>query len=434
MKFFRKQTNWSTLALLSIVPFVPGLAFGSIELLPAKGHAENAKNSATNAANYCPSVPVMPDPSLKTKCEVCARGLQDAVSGLSNIEAIIGEYQAATVAGTSSVAGQQALGTATGAQKTQTVGAQGATGVGSQSNAARAQIAGKAADEFKQCLEKAQKAQCDGAPNSAAVTEVSQACTAGQNQAGKVVADNSKAGSTLGEMAGALGQAAQALGPLMQQMMQGQGAGAGSSNPYGSTVSKPAPLASAKLSASNPAAGGSVGFGSGASTGVDGSSAASGYAPAYQARSFEAEPTLASSLGGSDPGSTGGASSGGVSTTGASSMGGAGNFGSKDSSGASKMGEKNAGIMDPNNFEMPSGGSSGGRPFLGLKSKSLSMDDGSSGTDTSSSFASELGLDEEGRDLASTDQLGSDIHGEESGTLFDAIRSKYSEIKKRGNI
>ncbi len=432
MKFFRKQTNWSTLALLSIVPFVPGVSYAMApELTSVMPYVDQANAAAQGAMSKCAGAP----PSAMAQCTSCANHLTGtAVAGLPKIKEIVGKYTAATVAGTTSVAQTGKTSAATGSQLGQTVGAEGATDTGSQSNAAREALAKEAQSIFADCDKKAVDSVCNGALNQDDAQKVSDACSSGSRDSGAVAQANGKAGSTLGEMAGALGQAAQALGPLMQQMMQGQGAGAGSSNPYGSTVSKPAPLASAKLSASNPAAGGSVGFGSGASTGVDGTNAASGYAPAYQARSFEAEPTLASSLGGSDPGSTGGASSGGVSTTGASSMGGAGSFGSKDSSGASKMGEKNAGIMDPNNFEMPSGGSSGGRPFLGLKSKSASLEDSASGADTSSSFASELGLDEEGRDLASTDQLGSDIHGEESGTLFDAIRSKYSEIKKRGNI
>lgn len=430
MKFFRKQTNWSTLALLSIVPLVPGVSFAMTpelnSVLPA---LNNAKQAAENS-QACPGTPTD-----QPGCQACTQHLSNVFNQLDkSVAGAIQAYSGATAAGVTSAAQTGAAATVVGAQKTQTTGAEITSGNGSQSNAARAKIAKDAAAAFQKCQSEATGGACASAKNIQSAQQVAEACGQGAGQASTVAEANGKAGSTLGEMAGALGQAAQALGPLMQQMMQGQAAGADPSNPYGSTVSKPAPLASAKLSASNPAAGGSVGFGSGASTGMEGANAASGYAPAYQARSFQAEPTLASSLGGSDPGSTGSAGSGGASSTGASSMGGAGGFGSKDSSGASKMGEKGSGILDPNNFEMPSGGSSGGRPFLGLKSKSLSMDDGSSGVDTSSSFANELGLDEEGRDLASTDELGSDIHGEESGTLFDAIRSKYSEIKKRGNI
>lgn len=429
MRFLKKHTNWSSLALLSILPLVPQTAKG-VELEPTRVQASNAEAAAQNAADYCKA---LTGPT-RQPCESCAQDLQAAVNGLKqNVDKILESYIATTAAGTTSVAQQGSKATAIGSQHTQTTGAGGATGTGSQSNAARAKLASNAEKLFGDCVEKASNSSCNGAPNSAAAGEVKQFCTAGQQKSSEVAQANSKAGSSLGEMASALGQAAQALGPLMQQMMQGQGAGAGSSDPYGSSVSKPAPLASAKLSSSSPAAGGSVGFGSGSSTGVNGTNSASGYAPAYQARSFEAEP-LGSSLSGSDSASLGSSGGGGtVSSSGASTMGGGG-FGSKDSSGASKMAEAGNGILDPNNFEMPAGGSSGGRPFLGLKSKSAGLEDSSGGVDTSSSFSSELGLDDEGRDLASTDQLGSDIHGEESGTLFDAIRSKYSEIKKRGNI
>jgi hypothetical protein len=427
MRTLWKNLGWGLIPVLALAP----LSGYSLELNAVQSAVSNAKQAA-DGSQACPSQL----PNDISQCQLCTNHLIQTYNKLKeDVDKAMVAYGGSTVAGGAAVGAAADKGLAQAGQKTQTSGGQGVKNSGNQGQQARAASAGSAAQAFKDCAGTAEGGACSGAKNSNFATQLKDACSQGDQIAEAVKKEKEASGSSMGDMASMLGQAAQALGPLAQMLAgQQQTPTTTPSSTSPSSVSKPAQVSSAKLSdGSSTLAGGAVDFGGGATTEVaKGTNAASGYAPGFEAQNFAPDPSLAEALGGTNPGSTGGG--GAFSASGASSAG--GGFGGKsgDSSGASKMGDKTAGILDPGNFEIGGGGGGGGgKPFLGLKSKSSELADLTSG-DAGADVLGEGGFDEGGRDLASSDQLGSDIHSEDGGTLFDAVRSKYSEIKKRGNI
>jgi hypothetical protein len=427
MSFNYKKIGILMVPILSLSPLS---SLGALELGMVKSVVSNVESMAGQASTPC----VPSDPNFAS-CNSCAEKLKSVSSDLKqSVDAALKSYNAGTGAGAVGVA-VAGMGPSD-AQKNSVNTGKNTNEVGKGAQDARAASSAQAAKAFERCQQDAKSACPGGVPNKQVADEISNECKNGQTVAGEVAKEKAASSGSLSDMAGMLGQAAQALGPLMQAMQKPPGASESGVPKTPSNISKPTPVAGSKLSdGATRAAGGAIGFGGGTGTSMDGAgaNAASGYASPYEARDFSADPNLAESLGGSDPGGKlGSAGSGGFSASGAGSSGGGG-FGSKDSSGASTMGEKPNAILDPGAFEVGAGGGgSSGKPFLGLKSKSLDLAD-LAGDAGGSGVIGEGGFDEGGRDLASSDG-NSDIHSEEGGTLFEAIRMKYSEIKKRGNI
>lgn len=289
----------------------------------------------------------------------------------------------------------------------------------------------KCSSDLKSSCNQATMAESD---NSAAQKTLD-ACDQVSQNGDQIASEKAKSGGEMGD----LSQLASALGQALGAMKPKESSPSTPTTPNSGLSSQPttaAGLDGSKLdSALNPT-GASIG-----ALGTNGTALTDSKAGASKgtAGSSGSDPAIAASLGGSDygtglemmPGGSHGAA------TGASSGGYGGGSGS-GSSGASMMGSAkdaaaaaaaNAANSDMGAYEMPMGGG-GSKPFLGLKSKSV---DEASLDETAPGMLADLGVEEGERGLASTD-ANADIHPENEGNLFVVIRSKYAEIKKRGNI
>jgi hypothetical protein len=296
--------------------------------------------------------------------------------------------------------------------------------------------AGNVRDAARKCSSELQ-GKCTGlaAADSQRARELLENCDRIAREAGAIAAEKTGQGIDMGQLAQLAGAAAQMMGAM--QPKGGAKPESGVSSAYSPTPVAQASPSTSGLGSGQDTLGTSAGFSNtnptGASLKNDGAGG-TGFAGPVASRSFE--PSLAAALGGTEFGAFDGAGNGIANTTPSQGAGGGGGFGS---SGASMMGDGKdpaAAAADALNrelagYELGAGGGGGGRPFLGLKSKSGDLGD-LGGDDLGNGLLGDLGLDDD-HEYASEGSYG-DIRGEDGVTLFRVIHSKYAEMKKRGSI
>jgi hypothetical protein len=306
--------------------------------------------------------------------------------------------------------------------------------IGQGTQDSRAAIAKKLAFTAETCAE-----QIDSSCGQVSSNDKSQAQNASkgcsQIQQGALAAAGERAseGMNMGQLGQLAQGAAQGLGALAGQ---GSGSGQQASGDTPSSISDPSPSGTSLGSSLATPSG--VAFDTttnpSAATTTD-NPGATNYASPTASQSTGWDPTVASSLAGTDTGATSGSSPSFAS----SSPSGSGATGPTSSSGASMMGAVNkAGAAAPGNGENNEVSLAGGgiKPFLGLKSHPDDLADLANDPNNNPDSLGGLTSDQEsadgGRELASV--AGSDIHAEDGSSIFQAIHTKYSEMKKRGGI
>ena len=405
-------------------------------------------------------------------CQACQKALPQIAKGVK------GTFQSA-------VASDGAANAGTGAALGAIQGASEARQDQKQIDASKSQAAGnkgmnqkannsKAISQAGQNCAEDIKNQCQDGQQLAGedqnnVKQAKNACEQLQKEGAANAAENAGKGMDMGQLGQMAQQLAQGLGSMMKGKEGGGDKGGATADPYQSSLSDPYSSASTTSAtevtpnASNIATPDSSKSLARATNGAlfDGVNAASNSSPigAIGANGAATDGVHANA-GSNTPGGNGmehygpdtaytagtnGGSGGGGSPSMAGGMGGSfGGGGSGDTSGASQFdpnaknaaGAGGAGASGDGNYEISQGG--GGRSFIGLKSKSAELGDldgalggegGSGGLDLAS-----LG-EEEGRDLASEGgEMAADIHADDGSSLFNVIRTKLVEIKKRGNI
>lgn len=376
-----------------------------------------------------------------SNCTTCKQSLEEAIKGVTDkYPGLVAKSKAADAKASTNAATTAAATTGkqdTSQGSTQNVKSGAVTGLNIKAGAAtELSAAGKACAKKIEGSCQVPLAQDD----ITKVDKATQACERIAKESAATAVEKTGSGMDMGQLAQLAGAAMQA----MQAMKPNAGAeSAAPSSLSQSTPTTPtiANAESSKLGGAGERIGSTVGFGgatnpSGASIagGPSSGTFASGLASPFGAQSFE--PELAESLGGSDPGSFGNASSPSV-ASGAGSPGGGGASG--DGSGSSRLGSAEeeaarAAALAAAESAYEIGGGGGGRPaFLGLKSKSGDLELGEEGA-AGDGVLGELGIDEEGDREVASDVGVNDIGDENGVTLFKVIHSKYAEIKKRGNI
>jgi hypothetical protein len=323
---------------------------------------------------------------------------------------------------------------------------------GKQAQAQRATNASGLGKQFSSCAQEVEQA-CQGNiddQDKQKGQEAKQACEEGAKASEAVAAEKSGSGMDMGQLGQMAQQLAQGLGSMMQKK-QGESStptptdssSSGLSTPAEATMASSKPngalqhAQSATFDGVNAAKVAEVGTnGTAFNNGAGGAGVLPAASQSYDSGGAGGSGSESSSYG-SDP--RGGGGFAGLGTSGGGAGGGGGN-----SSGASTFdpdaaaAKAAAGGQDANGaYEIGAGGGGGSR-FLGLKSKSGDLSDldgalggesGGAGLDLAS-----LGGGEEGRGPASEGEgQNADIHADGS-SLFNVVRSKLVEIKKRGNI
>ncbi len=293
----------------------------------------------------------------------------------------------------------------------------------------RAALAKRLAANAQACSAELQSA-CSGqmAPDDqSAYNQAKQGCeqvasAAEANAAEKLASGGMMDG--LGQMAGKLGEA------LGQMMGGGAGGGAAPGSPYTDTY-KPTidPLPSTNIAGNGAgstvkldsitAKGTSIDPADTGTASTDGAGAYAGYSPSTGGLSSES---------GLDLAGNGGASKHGGAVK-VSMANGAGGTGASKMAGKEELAKGAAAAGAGANYEIPSAGGGSKSSFLGLKSKAYEEE---AAGETGVGVLGDLGVDGE-RGLASL-QESPGVRAENEGSLFVVIRSKYAEIKKRGNI
>lgn len=344
-------------------------------------------------------------------------------------------------------------GAANGKQDNSMNSENGVQNAGKQAQGERSANAKQVAAAFEKCksdiqssCQESQLGNSDKKPYS----QAKQACEEGAKESNAVAAEKAGSGMDMGQ----LGQMAQQLAQGLGSMMQKKGGEKENATPTDSSAASISAPPEATMGSSKPdgalqtaqsatfdnmdgAKVADIGKnGTAFSNGTNGTGAAPAASQSYD--SGGAGSSGESGTIGSDP-RGGGGMAGGLGASG----GGAGSGGGS-SSGASTFdpnaaaAKAAAGGQDANGAYEIAGGGSGSR-FLGLRSKSgdLSDLDGALGTESGGAGMdlASLGNDAGGdRGLASEGEAqNADIH-DDGSSLFNVVRSKLVEIKKRGNI
>ena len=432
--------------------FFAGNAFAAAELgtsvNPALQKLMNAKVSCSNEQAYQPQ----PNGQGKDKsaCQRCADSVKQWGERMKNdSQTAVGNDAASVAKGKSSMAQGQAAMTANQSSHQNT--SSGVDKSGNQAQAERAANASNLGKQFGSCAKDVEQA-CQGnidEQDKQKGKEAKQACEEGAKASEAVAADKAGSGMDMSQLGQMASQLAQGLGSMMQKK-QGENSTPTPTDASAASVSTPETPAQANMEASK--IGGALQQAQAANfdnvngkTADVGTGAASvpGSSPKQVAasQSYDSGGNTGGGSGtaGSDPRGGGAGFAGGLGTSGGGAGSGGGN-----SSGASSYdpnaaaAKAAAGGQDANGAYEIAGGGSGSR-FLGLKGKNgdLTDLDGALGTEAGGSgldLASLGNGDEAGRDLASGGEgQAADIHAD-SSSLFNVIRSKLVEIKKRGNI
>ncbi|RZA05834.1 MAG: hypothetical protein EOP11_11855 [Proteobacteria bacterium] len=301
-------------------------------------------------------------------------------------------------------------------------------------------------EKFKSCAQEVEQA-CQGDIDQADKDkgkEAKQACEEGAKASEAVAADKAGSGMDMSKMGEMAGKAAEMLQQMMKKKEEGAKDAAAVADQAASGIAAPAEatIAATKSEGASQFAQSATfdGLEAARATTDGGGGAAAAAGNGAQAQSYtHGSEGSDTGTNGSDPRGGAGISSGGGSYSPTAGGGGGGS-----SSGASsydpnaEAAKAAAGGADPASgaYEISSGGG-GGSKFLGLKSKSseLSDLDGALGGEGGAGLnLAALGAEGEGRDPASEGSTqNADIHADGS-SLFNVVRSKLVEIKKRGNI